>query len=214
MSNGDVNGVTSPVEETLRLSVNPPGSSAIASDPTVSDPSAATPPLNIPVSDPAASVTNPVQSSDICPKCTLQADMGTSLECFNCKSWLHLSCTGLPSFQIVLFQKTTRRFTCQNCFDSMYAQHKDAQRAVDEEMHRFRSFLDPMYSSQSNGQLHSLDTGEETHTSAGDQNAGEVTLTSEDRRSVQTTGQNSSAPVNRMNTVNISYVQSRTSSDQ
>ena len=74
-------------------------------------------PLQTPHTDKAeASSEQTDEKCQICTQLVLQA----GLECFECKKWLHYFCTGLPAYQIGLFLKTNRRYTCCVCYESKY----------------------------------------------------------------------------------------------
>ena len=49
-----------------------------------------------------------------CPLCNGNFG-GLVIQCVSCKKWCHFKCTKLPSYQLYLFDNTSRNFTCEIC---------------------------------------------------------------------------------------------------
>lgn len=51
-----------------------------------------------------------------CKKCNAKCtDTDQSIQCQDCKGWIHYVCTRLPAYQLYLYESTQRRFTCEFC---------------------------------------------------------------------------------------------------
>lgn len=64
--------------------------------------------------------TNPVSSSAETRTCLVhcgQADNADMLNCYDCKGWIHFTCTKLPSYQLYSLIKTKRRYSCETCIE-------------------------------------------------------------------------------------------------
>ena len=47
------------------------------------------------------------------------------IQCSDCRNWVHYRCSQLPAYQILVFTKKNRKYTCKNCFPLEKAEHED-----------------------------------------------------------------------------------------
>lgn len=47
--------------------------------------------------------------------CGSAYEMKFTIQCEECKTWVHYLCTGLPLYQLLCLAHTHRRFTCEKC---------------------------------------------------------------------------------------------------
>lgn len=54
----------------------------------------------------------------LCKKCTLECEEEeSSIQCQDCRRWLHYRCSDLPPYQLYLYETTQRHFTCEFCVE-------------------------------------------------------------------------------------------------
>lgn len=69
----------------------------------------------------------------ICPMCSTEAHLGT-IQCDGCKGWIHYVCTGLPSYALLLYNKTARKYVCSACVHSKYDDYPELIKAIEDHM--------------------------------------------------------------------------------
>lgn len=57
----------------------------------------------------------------VCPDCCQKCD-DLSLLCFKCKMYIHLPCSQLPTYQLILYKNTRCQYLCQKCVREEYIQ--------------------------------------------------------------------------------------------
>lgn len=84
-----------------------------------------------------------------CAACSLGDDMTHSIQCGECKEWIHYYCSKLPLYNLMCLLKTTRKYTCEKCYVSKYLDEdwenvaKEAQKAIDEQASSRGTLLQP-----------------------------------------------------------------------
>lgn len=56
-----------------------------------------------------------INNTGQCSTCGLDKDMKHTIQCEECKNWIHFLCSGLPLYLLLCLAKTTRKYTCENC---------------------------------------------------------------------------------------------------
>ena len=56
-----------------------------------------------------------------CGICGLKNDIKYTIQCEECKEWIHYNCTGLPLYQLLCLARTNRKFSCEKCCFEKYA---------------------------------------------------------------------------------------------
>lgn len=68
----------------------------------------------------ASQVNNPAQPGH-CPTCGQDNDMKFTIECAECKKWIHYTCSALPLYLLLCLARTNRKYTCEPCSFEKYA---------------------------------------------------------------------------------------------
>ena len=58
--------------------------------------------------------TEPIELIDNCTICNKTAEIDT-IQCSNCQKWVHFECSELPAYQLIVYNTTTRKYTCKMC---------------------------------------------------------------------------------------------------
>ena len=56
-----------------------------------------------------------------CGICGLNNDSKFTIQCEECKMWIHYNCTALPLYQLLCLARTNRKFSCEKCCFDKYA---------------------------------------------------------------------------------------------
>ena len=56
-----------------------------------------------------------------CGICGLNNDTKFTIQCEECKMWIHYNCTALPLYQLLCLARTNRKFSCEKCCFDKYA---------------------------------------------------------------------------------------------
>ena len=56
-----------------------------------------------------------------CSTCGLDTDTKFTIQCEECKNWIHYLCSGLPLYLLLCLASTTRKYTCETCTFGKYA---------------------------------------------------------------------------------------------
>ena len=69
-----------------------------------------------------------------CGTCGCDSDMKFTIQCEECKNWIHYTCSALPLYLLLCLARTTRKYTCEKCSFDKYADPKwtaEASEAMD-----------------------------------------------------------------------------------
>ncbi|KAG0730155.1 hypothetical protein GWK47_003321 [Chionoecetes opilio] len=113
-----------------------------------------------------------------CAACCINDDMKHTIQCGECKEWIHYYCSKLPLYNLMCLLKTNRKYTCEKCYVSKYLDEdwekvaKEAQEAIENQESSRRSPTESNLSNLSEHQT-SLQTHEDEETLEAAQPAGQ-----------------------------------------
>ena len=80
-----------------------------------------------------------------CSSCDLQftkANEDYTIQCNDCSKWLHYYCSGLPTYQIEVFAKTNRKYTCKKCSVVKFCDDQEWSIACEIAIQRHKALLE------------------------------------------------------------------------
>ena len=80
-----------------------------------------------------------------CSTCGQDKDMNFTIQCEDCKNWIHYTCSALPLYLLLCLARTKRKYTCEKCSFDKYADSEwtaKASEAIDR-MKKEQTTLSP-----------------------------------------------------------------------
>ena len=76
-----------------------------------------------------------------CAECDINVSEN-AFQCDSCELWIHYHCTQLPVYQIILFAKSSRKFTCQLCVHKKFSDYGTQSDKISKEIENQKAAVD------------------------------------------------------------------------
>ncbi|KAK4322090.1 hypothetical protein Pmani_007143 [Petrolisthes manimaculis] len=76
------------------------------------------------------SASEPVRDKYPCKVC--QKHCSTGIKCSNCSMWIHYQCSDVATYILVIFKKSSRKFTCLDCTKETYPNYADLAAEIED----------------------------------------------------------------------------------